>query len=121
MAEAAKSSQVVTNDTYVEGRGYYHAPFGAWYPHPYNFFAPGMGFYRGGSYFSQPDLRVPPPTMPGRMMNDPRPNVGANENRSHATTAPNPSRNSDSSGNSLSSVRRGGFTGSRSWGYSSGS
>ena len=63
-----KSAQVVTNDTYVEGRGYYHAPYHMWYPFPYNFYSPGMGYYRGGSYYAQPDLTVPRATYPGRGM-----------------------------------------------------
>jgi hypothetical protein len=66
---AARDSQVVTNDTYIQGRGYYHAPFHAWYPFPYNFYSPGLGYYRGGSYFGQPDLTIPKPTYPGRSFN----------------------------------------------------
>ena len=66
---AARDSQVVTNDTYIEGRGYYHAPFHAWYPFPYNFYSPGIGYYRGGSYHAQPDLVVPKPSYPGKSMN----------------------------------------------------
>jgi hypothetical protein len=63
---AARESQVLTNDTYVAGRGYYHAPFHAFFPFPYNHYSPGVGYYRGGQFHSQPDLRVPPPTQPGR-------------------------------------------------------
>jgi hypothetical protein len=63
---AARDSQVVTNDTYIEGRGYYHAPFHAWYPFPYNFYSPGVGYYRGGTYYAQPDLTIPKPTYPGK-------------------------------------------------------
>jgi hypothetical protein len=63
-----KNAQVVTNDTYIEGRGYYHSPFHAWYPFPYNFYSPGLGYYRGGSYYSQPDLVLPKPSYPGRSM-----------------------------------------------------
>ena len=63
---ALRTSQVVTNDTYIEGRGYYHAPFHTWYPFPYNFYSPGIGYYRGGSYYPQPDLTIPKPTYPGK-------------------------------------------------------
>jgi hypothetical protein len=63
---AARPSQVVTNDTYIAGRGYYHAPFHAWYPFPWNFYSPGRGYYRGGGYYTEPDLTIPKPTYPGR-------------------------------------------------------
>jgi uncharacterized protein YgiB involved in biofilm formation len=73
---ALRSPQVVTNDTYVEGRGYYHAPFHAWYPFPYNFYSPGLGYYRGGAYHAQPDLTNPKPTTPAKVLNTaPRENV----------------------------------------------
>lgn len=63
---AQRESQVVTNDTYIAGRGYYHSPFHAFYPFPYNYHSPGLGYYRGGTYHPQPDLNVPKPTYPGR-------------------------------------------------------
>ena len=97
---AARESQVVTNDTYVAGRGYYHSPFHAFFPYPYNYFSPGVGYYRGGRYHPQPDLTVPKPTYPGR---------------SYAKAASGPAEN----------VNRGGLTRSPSrssgWGYRSGS
>ena len=45
---------VITNNTYVEGRGYYHAPFHAWFEYPYNYYRPGYGYYYGGNYSSRP-------------------------------------------------------------------
>ena len=48
------SSQVLTNNTYVPGYGYYHAPYHSFYPHPYNLFIPGRGYYHGGSYSQEP-------------------------------------------------------------------
>lgn len=38
-----------TNDIYLPGAGYYHAPFRAFYPQPYNFYDAGrkMYFYGG--------------------------------------------------------------------------
>ena len=30
------SSKTYTNNHYVRGAGYYHAPYGSWHPHPYN-------------------------------------------------------------------------------------
>lgn len=65
-AAAPRQSQVVTNDTYIEGRGYYHAPYHTWHPFPYNFYSPGVGYYRGGSYYPEPDLTIPKPTYPGK-------------------------------------------------------
>lgn len=49
------SSQVLTNNTYVAGRGYYHAPYHGFYPYPYNVFTPGRGYYHGGTYTAEPD------------------------------------------------------------------
>ncbi|HUS36322.1 MAG TPA: hypothetical protein VM680_13305 [Verrucomicrobiae bacterium] len=63
---AQRESQVVTNDTYIAGRGYYHSSFHGFYPFPYNYYAPGRGYYRGGAYHPQPDLTAPKPTYPGR-------------------------------------------------------
>jgi hypothetical protein len=47
---------LITNNTYVAGRGYWHAPFYDWYPYPYNYFRPGYGYYHGGMYSSEPQL-----------------------------------------------------------------
>src|SRR5215213_8761039 len=45
------SSQTYTNNHYVSGRGYYHAPYFAWYPFPYNYYDPGRrSYYHGGNY-----------------------------------------------------------------------
>src|SRR5580698_8030992 len=46
----------ITNNTYVAGHGYWHAPYHSWYPYPYNYYRPGFGYYYGGSYFDHPDL-----------------------------------------------------------------
>lgn len=45
---------VYTNDHYVGGRGYYHAPYHAWFPHPYNYYVPGRGYFHGGYWTPQP-------------------------------------------------------------------
>jgi hypothetical protein len=44
-----------TNNFFVPGAGYYHAPFRQWYPLPYNHFEPSnkMYFY-GGQWGAQP-------------------------------------------------------------------
>jgi len=48
------SDNVYTNNYYVRGAGYYHAPYQAWYPHPYNHYVPGQGYYHGGSWTPDP-------------------------------------------------------------------
>jgi hypothetical protein len=44
----------VTNNTYVVGRGYYHAPYHGWFEYPYNYYRPGFGYYHGGLYTPRP-------------------------------------------------------------------
>jgi hypothetical protein len=41
-----------TNNYYVPGAGYYHAPFRAWYPLAYNHCDPGTKFYYFGGQWS---------------------------------------------------------------------
>src|ERR1700733_507315 len=48
--------QVVTNNTYVPGQGYWHAPYSGWYPYPYNSYHPGRGYYHGGFYSAAPHV-----------------------------------------------------------------
>ena len=48
------SDNVYTNNHYVSGAGYYHAPYQAWYPRPYNYYVPGRGYYHGGSWTPGP-------------------------------------------------------------------
>ncbi|HEV2693818.1 MAG TPA: hypothetical protein VG347_13075 [Verrucomicrobiae bacterium] len=44
-----------TNNFYVPGAGYYHAPFRTWYPLPYNHFDPVRQLYfYGGQWGGQP-------------------------------------------------------------------
>jgi hypothetical protein len=46
---------VYTNDYYVEGVGYYHAPFRAFYARPYNVYDPTRGeYFFGGSWGKEP-------------------------------------------------------------------
>jgi len=53
------AQRVYPNDYYVEGAGYYHAPFGNWYQLPYNALhnasadKPAM-YYYGGQWAPQP-------------------------------------------------------------------
>ena len=54
-----------TNNHYVRGAGYYHAPYGRWYPHPHNTYEPGRGYYHGGQWTAQPNtsfVTASPPT-----------------------------------------------------------
>lgn len=48
---------VYTNNHYVPGAGYYHAPFHMWYPYPYNSYHPNRGYYYGGTWNAYPDER----------------------------------------------------------------
>ena len=52
------ADNVYTNNHYVPGAGYYHAPYHAWFPLPYNSYVPGRGYYYGGNYNPQPDQRT---------------------------------------------------------------
>jgi hypothetical protein len=46
---------VYTNNFYVPGAGYYHAPFRNWYALPYNYFNPGdKKYFYGGKWGFQP-------------------------------------------------------------------
>ena len=49
------AESVYTNDYFVPGAGYYHAPFRAFYPQPYNFFdAPRRQYFYGGQWGGVP-------------------------------------------------------------------
>ena len=50
---------VYTNNFYVAGVGYYHAPFRGWYALPYNHFDPGsQRYYYGGQWASTPHRSI---------------------------------------------------------------
>jgi len=52
---AISSENVYTNNFYLPGMGYYHAPFCAWYPHPYNFYdAQKRQYFFGGQWAPDP-------------------------------------------------------------------
>jgi hypothetical protein len=42
---AISADNVYTNNQYVPGVGYYHAPFCAWYSQPYNYYDPQKRLY----------------------------------------------------------------------------
>jgi hypothetical protein len=45
------AANVYTNNYFVPGAGYYHAPFCAWYPLPYNHFDPAKRqYFYGGQW-----------------------------------------------------------------------
>jgi hypothetical protein len=52
---AALQSNAFTNDHRIRGVGYYHAPYRAWFEHPYNFFDPArQKYFHGGEWSDQP-------------------------------------------------------------------
>lgn len=53
------AESVYTNDTYIAGAGYYHAPFRAFYPLRYNHYdAARRQYYFGGRWNASPDRSV---------------------------------------------------------------
>ena len=49
------TANVYTNNDYVPGAGYYHAPFCAWYSLPYNHFDPAtQRYFYGGQWGPSP-------------------------------------------------------------------
>jgi len=53
--EPVSSSAVFTNNHYVPGVGYYHAPYRAWYAMPYNHYDPlSRRYYHGGQWNPAP-------------------------------------------------------------------
>jgi hypothetical protein len=52
---AISTQNYYTNNFYVPGAGYYHAPFRTWYPLPYNHFDTTKQLYfYGGAWNAQP-------------------------------------------------------------------
>lgn len=54
LAEISESG-MYTNNYYVPGVGYYHAPYHAWFPYPHNYYDPSRGYYHGGIWTSTPE------------------------------------------------------------------
>lgn len=42
------------NNDFTPGVGYYHAPYHAWYPYPYNHHDPARGYFAGGLWQAAP-------------------------------------------------------------------
>jgi hypothetical protein len=56
---AISAENVYTNNFYLPGAGYYHAPFCAWYPHPYNYYDPQTHLYfYGGNWGPLPNVSI---------------------------------------------------------------
>ena len=52
---SVSAQNVYTNNFYVPGAGYYHAPFRGWYRLPYNYFDSQNNLYfQGGQWANQP-------------------------------------------------------------------
>ena len=52
---SVNAQNVYTNNYYVPGAGYYHAPFRNWYPLPYNHFDTQKNqYFYGGQWGAQP-------------------------------------------------------------------
>jgi len=96
---AVSSDNTYTNNQYVSGAGYYHAPYHSWYPYRYNSYVPDRGFYYGGGWHPWADNSTISSSKPTP--------EAAHLANSKAT----------SSGRSSGSTSRGGF--GHSWGSSS--
>jgi hypothetical protein len=48
------TAQTYTNNDYIPGVGYYHAPYYGWYPYPYNHHDPARGYFAGGLWQAAP-------------------------------------------------------------------
>jgi hypothetical protein len=56
---ALNTANYYTNNFYVPGAGYYHAPYRSWYPLPYNYFdAQKQQYYYGGQWALRPDSSI---------------------------------------------------------------
>ena len=56
---AISTQNVYTNNYYVAGVGYYHAPFRAFYPMPYNFYEPkNQQYFFGGQWAAAPHQSI---------------------------------------------------------------
>jgi hypothetical protein len=116
------TNQMYTNNEYVSGVGYYHAPYGGWYARPFNTYLSGRGYYHGGNWW-------PTPYTGPVLVSTPRPdavesaNVKTEPLRTKASNLSASGGNESSSANSSrsgstsstrSSIWRGGFGGSHS-------
>ncbi len=61
---AVKSGVEYANNHHVLGVGYYHAASQRWFPHPWNEFREGRGYYWEGIWNQTPDQRMVSKSMP---------------------------------------------------------
>lgn len=117
-APAVSTNQVYTNNHYVSGVGYYHAPYGGWYARPFNTYLPGRGYYHGGDWW-------PTPYSGPIVVSTPRPEAAESANFKTASLRPQPANFGSSGASSFNSgsragssegsgISRGGFGGSHS-------
>ncbi len=107
-ANAVSAENTYTNNHYVSGGhggGYYHAPYHSWFPYPYNYYSPNLGYYHGGNWTRAPNQSPIAASKPTPTATQ---NVGAR------------TASSTSSGSTGGSISRGGF-GSSSHGGSAAS
>jgi hypothetical protein len=70
---AISADNVYTNNFYLPGAGYYHAPFCAWYQWPYNHYDPQKHlFFYGGQWGPEPyqsiiNVSSPSPQTAGKV------------------------------------------------------
>ncbi len=58
-APVVSANSVYTNNHYVPGVGYYHAPFRSWYALPYNHFDPkSQRYFQGGQWATSPHRSI---------------------------------------------------------------
>jgi hypothetical protein len=53
--EQAIPDREYDNDEYLEGAGYYHAPYHAWFPMRFDMHDPARGYFRGGLWLADRD------------------------------------------------------------------
>ena len=98
-APAVSESASYTNNHYMPGVGYYHAPYRGWYPYPYNYYAADRGFFHGGNWTSEPHQSPVTTSQP----------TPISAHAANVRASPVPGRSSAGKSRSIS---RGGFGGS---------
>ena len=53
-APPVTTAQSYANNEFIPGAGYYHAPYHAWFPYPFNYHDPARGYYAGGLWQAAP-------------------------------------------------------------------
>lgn len=128
-AEVVSTEQTYTNNHYVPGAGYYHAPFRMWFPLRYNEYQPGNGYYYNGGWHPRPDQSPVTSSKPApegvsrvnSLWRDANPDAArrTRSGSSHAGSSRSGFSWSTKSSASSTSSTRGGF--GRGGGFSSGS